>query len=280
MNHYETLGIGEQATPEEIKRAYRKLASQHHPDKGGDTQKFQEIQSAYDTLADPDKRQHYDHERRNPGMGPGGVHFQWNAGSPDISEIFRQFNMGGDPFAAFRQQQQPRRNKDLRVELPVSLVETLTEQSKTINVRTNTGHQETVQVKIPRGITSGSQIKYPGLGDTLFEILPRGDLYVQISVQTPVGYDIHGIDLYHRTSVNCLVAVVGGTITVDTIDNKTFELTIPPGTQPGTRFRIGGQGLYQMDADRRGDLYVEFNIFVPQNLSPQHIDTIRSLLNQ
>ena len=74
--------------------------------------------------------------------------------------------------------------------------------------------------------------------------------------------------------------MVGGTITVDTIDNKTFELTIPPGTQPGTRFRIGGQGLYQMDADRRGDLYVEFNIFVPQNLSPQHIDTIRSLLNQ
>lgn len=281
MTHYSTLGVGEDAGPEDIKRAYRKLANQYHPDKGGDTNKFQEIQTAYDTLSDPSRKQQYDMERQ--GFGgmhghPNGFQFHFNHG--DINDIFRQFGFGGggDPFGHFRQQQ-PRRNKDLRVEIIIPLASTLEEQSKTISVQTTNGERSTVEVVIPRGVTPGTQIKYSGLGDNMFNTLPRGDLYVVLNVQAAPGFDINGIDLYRRTSVNCLLAVVGGEIEVVGLDQRTFSLTIPPGTPAGTKFRLHRQGLYQMHSDQRGDLYVEIQLEVPQNLSAEDLNTIRSIVH-
>ena len=283
MTHYATLGVSETAGPDEIKRAYRKLASQYHPDKGGDTEKFQEIQTAYDTLADPDRRQRYDHERRNPGAGPGGVHFQWHTGAhPDIGEIFKNFGFSGNPFEHIHnvhRQQQPRRNKDLRVELPIPLVTTLENQTKTISVQTTKGDRYTVDVDVPRGITTGTQIKYANLGDNLFETLARGDLYVQITVHNADGYTADGVDLYHRISVNCLIAMIGGEVPVKGLDGREFLLTVPAGTQPGTKFRINGQGLYQLNSSLRGDLYIEIVITIPQNLTDELKTTVRSLIN-
>jgi DnaJ-class molecular chaperone len=281
MTHYETLGIGESATPEEIKRAYRRLASQHHPDKGGDTAKFQEIQTAYDTLADADKRAQYDHERRNPGM-PGGVHFQWHGGNPGMpggmEDIFRQFGFpGGDPFEQFRHAQQPRRNKDLRVHIEVPLASTLAEQHKTLSVQTTGGTRETVDVTIPRGVTNGTQIKYPGLGDNLFETLARGDLFVQVSIAVPDNFYVNGLDLYTRISVNCLHAITGTVVNLTNIDGKQFELTVPPGAQPNTKFRISQQGLYQMNSHVRGDLYVELAITVPRDLMDWQMDLVKQI---
>jgi DnaJ-class molecular chaperone len=279
MSHYETLGVAKEASQDEIKRAYRKLASQHHPDKGGDKAKFQEIQRAYDTLSDANKRQQYDMESN--GFGHRGTQFHWHSsdmGNPDISEIFRNFGFGGDPFNPFRHQQ-PRRNKDLRIEIPLPLVTTLDDQIKTVSVQTTNGQRETVEVKIPRGITNGTQIKYTGLGDNLFNTLPRGDLYVHISVHNADGYIANGIDLYHKVVVNCLLAIVGGDVTVNGIDSKTFLLTIPSGTQPGTKFRLPQQGLYQLNSNQRGDLYVEIDISVPQNLTPDQLKIIQSLIN-
>jgi len=282
--HYETLGVAESASPEEIKKAYRRLASKHHPDKGGDNAQFQNIQVAYDTLSDPERRQRYDHECKFGAGGPGGVHFQWHhngAGGPDISDIFRQFGFGGgNPFEhhfAQHRQQQPRRNKDLRVEIPVTLSSTLTEEKKTISVQTTNGERTTVEVTIPRGISNGTSIKYPELGDNLFNTIPRGDLYVHISVQNDRGFIPNGIDLYTQINVNCLLAITGGEVTVNGIDNKTFKLNIPAGTQPGTKFRLSDQGLYQLNSEQRGNLFVEVVITVPRNLSPEQIETIRSL---
>jgi len=279
MTYYEILGVGDKATADEIKRAYRKLASQHHPDKGGDTKKFQEIQTAYDTLSDNNKRQQYDMQRNGFGGGPGGVHFTWQGGTgnPDIDSIFRSFGFGGDPFGNFRQAQ--RRNKDLRVEIPVTLVSTLADQTKTISVQTTNGHRETVEVRIPRGINHGAQIKYAGLGDNLFNTLPRGDLYVQIAVQNAENFAVNNIDLFTRINVNCLLAIVGGTVKFDSIDGKTFELSIPPGTQPETRFRIPGQGVYQMNSEVRGDLYIDIHVDIPRNLTADQLQLIKSLIN-
>lgn len=275
MTHYETLGVAETASQDEIKRAYRKLASQHHPDKGGDTKKFQEIQNAYDAISDEGRRQQYDNERRNPG---GGVHFQFNSG--DINDIFKQFGFGnGDPFAQFRQNNQPRRNKDLKVELSVSLSSTLEEQTKTISVATTSGQRETVEVKIPKGITNGTSIKYPGLGDNLFTSLQRGDLYVQLMVQPNDNFWSQGIDLYTKISVNCLQAIVGGDAIVNGLDGKVFSLTIPKGTQPGVKFRASGQGLYQLNSNVRGDLYIEMSVTIPQNLTPTQLALVNSIIN-
>jgi curved DNA-binding protein len=273
MTYYEILGVTKEATADEIKRAYRKLASQHHPDKGGDKGKFQEIEQAYRTLSDNNKRREYDMQQN--GFGSRGGQFHWHSADmnhPDISEIFRSFGFGHDPFAQHRPQQ--RRNKDIRIEIPVPLVTTIEDQTKTIMV-----NESALEVKIPRGVTNGTNIKYPGLGDNLFTSLPRGDLYVHISVHPADGFGVNGIDLYTQVSVNCLLAIAGGEVEVKGLDGKKFMLTIPPGTQPGTKFRIPQQGLYQLNSNLRGDFYVDMLITIPQDMSPDSIKIIQSLIN-
>ena len=270
MTHYETLGIAENATPEEIKKAYRKLASQHHPDKGGDTARFQEIQAAYDTLADADRRQRYDHERHNPG----GMQFNFNGqdmtGHPDVENIFRNFGFHfgggggqGQPFGQFRQQQ-PRRNRDLQIEIQIPLAETLAEQTKTISVQTTNGHRETIEVRIPRGVLGRNTIKYPNLGDNFFESLPRGDLYVNVAAQPHPDFDAHGLDLITTMNVDCLTAMAGGDVQVTGLDGREFQLTVPAGAQPGMGFRIPNQGLWLINELTRGNLIVKIHITVPQ----------------
>lgn len=281
MTHYATLGVAEDASPEDIKKAYRKLASKHHPDKGGDNATFQNIQVAYDTLSNPQKRQQYDMQRKGFGGAPGGMDFHFDHGN--IHDIFKnfgfQFDFGGhDPFAHQRQQQ-ARKNRDLRIDIPLSLASTLTEQIKTISVQTTNGHRETVEVKIPKGVTNGTQIKYAGLGDNLFNTIPRGDLYVHFSVHSDPGYVVNGLDLYTRVSVNCLQVIIGAQTNVTGLDGKMFALTVPQGTQPGTKFRIPGQGLYQMNTDTRGNLYVEIEVTIPQNLTEDQLEIVQSLIN-
>jgi len=279
MTYYEMLGVAKDAKPDEIKRAYRKLASQHHPDKGGDKTRFQEIQAAYDTLSNDGKRQQYDMQQN--GFGGDGVQFHFHTGGmghPDINEIFRGFGFNGNPFE-FHQRPQQRRNKDLRIEIPIPLVTTLEEQTKTVQVKTTSGETATVEVKIPRGITNGTSIRYSGLGDNLFNTIPRGDLYIQINVHNADNFVVNGIDLHTKISVNCLLATIGGKVTVDGLDGKTFELTLPAGTQPGMKFRLAEQGLYIMNSTQRGNLYVELVMTVPQNLSQEQLDLVRSILN-
>lgn len=277
MNHYEILGVGESVSSDELKKVYRKLASQHHPDKGGDTARFQEIQAAYNTLSDPDRRQQYDLERKGMGAGP---QVRWHSGdmhNVDINEIFRNFGFG---FGGMPNQAPPRRNKDLRIEIPIALVTSLEEQKKTISVQTTNGERQTIEVVIPRGVTNGLQIKYAGLGDNLFNTIPRGDLYVHFAVHGDERFVVNNIDLYSSTSVNCLLAVIGGDVFVTGLDGKEFVITIPPGTQPGTRFRIPQQGLYQLNSIQRGDLFFELALTVPQNLESEQLDLIKSLISK
>ena len=275
MTHYATLGVNETATQDEIKRAYRSLASKHHPDKGGDTARFQAIQAAYAAIETADKRAQYDAERR----GQGRNQFAWNTHSDvDINDLFRHFNFGGgDPFAQFRQQQQPKRNKDLRIDISIPLVLTLQDNVKTISVQTTNGHRETVEVRIPRGITHGTVIKYHGLGDNLFNTIERGDLHVHVNVHNAENFVANGIDLYTKISVNCLQAITGGDTLITTLDNKTFSLSLPAGTQPGVKFRIPNQGLYQMNTETRGHLYVEMMVNIPTNLTAEQLEMVRSL---
>lgn len=268
MSHYDTLGVPKTATPNEIKKAYRKLASQHHPDKGGDTAMFQKIEEAYRVLSDPAKKEEYD----NPSQRHGFRDFK-DGMPPGMEDVFRQF---GFHFGGFRQQQ-PKRNKDLRVDIVVQLADTLVQKTQVISLQTTNGTRETVSVDIPRGVQHGLQLKYSGLGDNFFTNLPRGDLYVRIIVQPHPKFQVHGIDLLTTIDINCLNAIIGCEQSFVSLDGKEFTLKVPPGTQPGSKFKVGGHGLYAMNQEERGNLYLVANVTVPTDLSAEQIETIRKI---
>lgn len=258
MDYYSVLGVPKGASDEDIKRAYRKLAMKHHPDRGGDQNQFQRIQEAYATLGDPQKRQEYDH----PQPQNQGFNFHFGNGNP-FDEIFASFAFGGgpDPFAHMRQQ--PRRNKDLRIQIELELASTLQDQVKTISVQTTTGERQTVEVNIPRGIASGHQMRYPGLGDNMFNTIPRGDLYITFAVRQDPRFAIESLDLVYGINISCLDAMTGVEIDVPNIEGRVFRLNIPAGTKHGARLRLPNQGLFEVNTNRRGNLIVETTLHVP-----------------
>jgi curved DNA-binding protein len=258
-NAYDTLGVPKGASDEEIKRAYRKLAAKHHPDRGGDTAKFQEIQSAYETLSDPQKRAQHDNPFQHH-QGPNGSHFEFHFGGAGPEDIFAQFfnqGFGGHPF---QRQSQPRRNKDLRINLQVTLAETLQDQRKSVSVQTTKGERFTVDVNIPRGVGNGTTIKYSQMGDNFFDSLTRGDLYVIINIIADQRFELHGLNLVSNLEINSIEAMTGCDKIIQGIDGREFSIKIPKACQFGTKFGLQGQGLYQMNTNVRGDLIVNVTI--------------------
>ena len=280
-NAYETLGVPKGASDEEIKRAYRKMAAQHHPDKqGGNTAKFQEIQSAYETLTDPQKRQQHDNPTpfHHTHASPNGSHFEFNfgggAGPEDIFQQFfsQGFGGGNNPF----HRQQPRRNKDLRINLQVSLAETLNDIHKSVSVQTTKGERFTVDVNIPRGVGNGTTIKYSQMGDNFFDSLTRGDLYVIINIIADQRFELHGLNLVSNLEINSIEAMTGCDKIIQGIDNREYNIKIPKACQFGTKFGLQGQGLYQMNTDARGDLIVNVTIKTLA-LSDEQLNILRNI---
>lgn len=254
-DHYATLGVAKNATPDEIKRAFRKLASQHHPDKGGDTARFQEIQAAYDVLGDEAKRQQYDNPAPQfggfQGFGPGGAHFNMN-------DIFGQMFGGGHPFG------QQRRNH-VRMTIWIQLADSARGGSKTVAVGTSQGNN-TIEIEIPRGIEDGDNVQYSG-------VAPGGmDLVVQFRIHPDSRFERIGTNLYANKKVSVWTLILGGEVEVETILGATLALKIPPRTQPGTTMRIRDQGIQAKHGT--GDLMVKLHAEIPRNISPELIAAI------
>jgi DnaJ-class molecular chaperone len=277
MNAYETLGVDRGATDEEIKKAYRKLAGQHHPDRGGDTAKFQEIQTAYDTLSDPQKRAQ--HDNPNPFHGhPGhsGFEFHFDTGG-GVNDIFQQFfNQGFGQGNPFHRQAQPRRNKDLRINLQITLADTLENQIKTVSVMTTKNERFNVDVNIPRGVSNGTTIKYSQMGDTFFDSLTRGDLYVIINIIPDDRFEVHGINLVSNLEISSVDAMTGCEKQIMGVDGKMFNIKIPVGCQYGQKFGLQSQGLYQMNTNVRGDLIVNVLVKTPV-LNEEQLNILRTI---
>lgn len=268
-DYFNTLGVAPDASDEDIKKAYKRLAMKHHPDRGGDQVKFQEIQEAYSTLSDPQKRNQWQHERQFGGAhNQDGFHFNFGFGQ-DINDIIRQFH-GGSPFGGFRQQ--PARNRDLRVGIEIDLVSTLDEQTHHINVQ-----NKTVEIKIPRGVQSGMQMRYSGHGDQSVPNAPPGDLYVEFRVRQPAEFRITGINLSKTVTLNCIDAILGTKLYVTGLDGKQFEITIPPATQHDNKFRISGQGLWDVNQPVRGDLLVQVSLQVPTTPTAEQLERLQQL---
>lgn len=263
-NYFDILGIDKNADQDTIKKAYRKLAMQYHPDRGGDQNKFQEVQEAYDILSDPDKRAEWEFGQQRPSRNPFNE-FNFNFGNSDFDfddfldrsrEHHFGFNRG--------QYKKTKKNKTLRVSLDLDLNSTLQSQTKYISVKHLNGQRETVSVQIPRGVKDQQQLKITGAGDASIKTVPAGDLHVIINITDTHGFIVDNINLTKKVQIDCFDAMTGAIIKVDGLENKQFEWNVPPGAISGTKFRIPKQGLWDLNSPIRGDILLELIITVPK----------------
>jgi curved DNA-binding protein len=257
MDHYQTLGVAKNATPDEIKKAYRKLASQHHPDKGGDTATFQKIEEAYRILSDPTQRQQYDNPVNQSFQGgmPGGFHFNMNGFNMD--EIFGQM---------FRQHQHAQRNNVFRTTYWVTLEQVYSGGEEVLKLQTPTG-LHMVKVNIPKGIQDGGQIRYE-------KVIESNDLIVEYRVHNHLKYERRMNDLYCNHSVSVLDLIVGSTFEFTTLGGKTLEVAIPPKTQPHMHLKLGGHGLPIHGTNAYGDQIILLKPFIPDIIDTRITDSI------
>lgn len=254
-DHYATLGVAKNASQDEIKKAFRKLASQHHPDKGGDTAKFQAIQAAYDTLGDPEKRAAYD----NPAPQFGG--FGQGAQFGNMHDIFAQMFGGQSPFA----HQHPRRNH-LRMSLWITLLDVARGGRRPVALGTASG-TSTIEIEIPLGIDDGDNVQYTG-------IAPGGqDLVIQFRVQPDPKFRREGLNLFTDQKISVWDMLLGADTEIRNIEGHGLTIKIPPRTQPGTTLRLRQQGLRDRNG-RQGDLMVKVQPEFPANIAPEILKAI------
>jgi len=262
-DYYSTLGINKTAGQDEIKKAYRRLASQHHPDKGGDTAKFQQIEEAYRILSDPEKRQQYD----NPA--PQGFQ-QFGGMPPGFEDMMSQMFGGGGFGDIFGRQryQQPQRNRTLNIQTTITLEEAFYGKDLIASLGLPSGREQMIEVKIPAGVQDGTVLRLSQMGDDTLQNVPRGDIHLTINISAHNVLQRQGDDLVLELDVNCIDAILGKTFFIDTIDKKTLELSLKAGTQHGQIMAANGYGMPKMNDHRfRGRLLIVINIKIPTNLT-------------
>jgi curved DNA-binding protein len=262
MDYYTTLGLQRGASPEDIKKAYRSLAMKHHPDRGGDEKKFKEIEEAYRTLADPQKKQMadmgVDPNSQHSGHNQGPFEFHFNSGN--FEDIFGNFGFGFN-------QRRPARNKSFNVNITITLEEVLTGKEVSAEIGLPGGQKKFVSIGIPPGIENGQHIRYQGMGDNSIKEAPAGDLIVNIQVLKHPKFQREGDNLIYNHKVSVWDALIGGLVRVETLDKKTIDVTIPPGTQPDTILGCKHEGLPNVRTKRRGSLLIRISIEIPKDLT-------------
>ncbi|MCL4354969.1 J domain-containing protein [Patescibacteria group bacterium] len=278
QDFYKLLGVSKNASQDEIKKAYRKLALQYHPDRNKTKEaaiKFKEIGKAYEILSDPQKRQTYDQfgsaafENGGPRQGPFGQGGPFGAGGQygpftytystnggdfdfggfsDPFEIFRQFFGGDSPFG--QQQRKP------AYSLAIDFMEAVQGTEKTVNIS-----GKTQKIKIPAGVDDGSRIRF-------------GEYDVILSVRPDKRFKREGFDVISDEEISFSQASLGDTIKVQTVDGEV-KLKIPAGTQPGTIIRLAQKGIKHIRGSGKGNHYIRIKITVPKNLTGRQKDLLK-----
>lgn len=294
-NYYNILGVSESASADEIKKQFRKLAKQFHPDRNkGDKaaeSRFKGLSEAYDTLSDPKKKAEYDQMLKYgayANAGPyasqdhgfdwsqfathqgQGVRFERAEDLGDLSELLGSLfgdRSGGRTGRRFRfdqmqdEQTQPRKGKDIEAELSVSFWEAI---NGTQRLLSRGRGKPRLKVKIPSGIEDAAKIRLAGQGEPGLYGGPSGDILITVRVMGDAMFTRKGIDIYTSVEIPFTAAILGGKKSVQTLA-RTVSVVIPPGTQPGALLRLKGQGL-SVNGEQ-GDLYVEVKVTLPKRLT-------------
>ena len=298
-DYYNILGVGKNASDEEVKRAYRKLAMKYHPDRNPNRkeaeERFKEINEAYAVLSDKEKRKQYD------TFGAEGFRQRFTQEDIfrgfDFDEILsglfggrgkREFKFGrrggfdfGDIFGQTAYQdmgRMPQKGEDILYELTISLEESASGGEKRISYRKN-GKMEEVTVKIPRGIPQGKKLRLAGKGMEGRNGGPPGDLYLQISIKDHPFFKREGDDLIVEKEINFSEAALGTTVEVPTLEGKKI-VKVPTGTQSHTKMRLKGLGIPHFQGEGRGDEYVRVIVKVPKKLTEKSREIVEELAKE
>ena len=287
-NFYDVLGVKRNATQEEIKKAFRKLAAKYHPDAGGDEAKFKEVSEAYNTLSEPEKRKEYDQMLQFGGIpgfgGPSGGRTYTTNVDMDWSSIFNNIR-GGDGFdfssifgGGAGASPRPMRGEDLNVSIEIPFDDAFAGTTRKVTYRVpSTGETQSITVKIPAGAVDGGKLRHRGYGEYGANGGDRGDLVITTRVLDDVLFKRDGADVRMDLPVSMYEAALGASIEVPTPKGKKARLKIPAGTQDGKTFRFRGEGA--PDVRRKvgnGALYVTIRVQVPTGLS----DTEKTALEE
>jgi curved DNA-binding protein len=278
MDYYSTLGLNRGASQEDIKKAYRSMAMKHHPDRGGDEKKFKEIEEAYRTLSDPQKKQMFDmgvdpnSQGGRGGFGYNQGPFEFHFGTDNMEDIFNRFHFGFG-------QRPLRKNRSLNIKVNVLLEDVLNGKEINAEVGIPGGQKKLINISIPPGIETGQQIKYEGMGDSSIPDLRPGDLIVNVIVKPHSIFSREGDNLVCERRISSWDAILGSTVDLETLDRKTINIAIPPGTQSETVLSCKGEGLPNLRTKKRGALLVKIKVMTPVNLTVDQLELVRKLKN-
>jgi curved DNA-binding protein len=266
---YTVLGVARDASEDEIKSAFRKLAMKHHPDQNpGDAsaeEKFKEINNAYETLKNPQKKEQHDfrgfggpfHQQSSPGGFEFGFSFDQAMG-----QIFREFNARNIPH-----------NRHFNTQCTISFIDSFRGCEATLNMQDG----REIRLKVPAGVDNGTKIRVPGGGENIHKNQLPGDLYVIIQVAPHPEYSRNGKNLYSDVPIDMFDAILGKTLDIATLDGDIVTVDIPPGIQNNHKVRLNSRGMPLVGSDLRGDLIVNISITTPQNLNERQIELLREI---
>lgn len=269
-DYYKTLNVAKNASDDEIKKSYRKLARKYHPDVSKEKNaedKFKEVKEAYEVLKDPQKRQAYDNmgSNWNAGAHGGGFHgggFEQQFSGGDFSDFFESMFGQGQGRSGFHQQRQPRqqRGHDQTSQVTISLEDAYGGTHIDLNLRTQNNKSKQLKVKIPAGVTTGQQIRLSGQGAPGMNGGPNGDLLLEITIRQHHLYKLDNKDIYLNLPITPWEAALGATIETPTLAGRV-GLKIPAGSQSGKKMRLKGRG---MPGKQVGDQFVILMINTPE----------------
>lgn len=292
-DHYQTLGVAKNASDDEIKKAYRKLAMKYHPDRNpGDTvaeSKMQEVNNAYGILGDPEKRSEYDQQSTYSHQSAWGNHNDsWMTSDfDDLIRRYRESRSGNAAYDDWRSSEY-RINPDQFVDYTITMEEAHTGIVRNITYKPvatettsfynkKTIDDITVQVTIPPGIADGQKLRLRGGGWRQYQNASVSDLYVTIHIAKHKTFIRDESSIVYTPDINFFDLMLGTELTVPTIDGKTLLVQVRANTQPHSRIRIPNHGMTIWGSDKRGDMYIAFNTILPDLnlLSGPQIEALR-----